>query len=94
MTPWLQPPSRQRGVVLLLLAALLFLVGAGVYITVMNNNVVTQRRGTDTVAALRAAREALIAFATLHGDYYGATGAGPGHLVCPDTNGNDAQNIP
>ncbi len=89
-----QPPRRQQGVILLLLAAIFLLVGAGVFITVMNNNVVVQRSDANTVAALRDARDALVSFAVLHGDYYGAAGAGPGHLFCPDTNGNGVENAP
>ncbi len=90
------PPSpfHQRGVVLLILFMVLFMAGASVFLTVMNNNVIQQRENTDTLNELRAARDVLISYAVLHGDYYGAAGAGPGHLPCPDSNNNGSENSP
>jgi len=83
--------KRQQGVVLLAFFVLLFLAGAGVLISVLDNNAVVQRRNNDTVSALREAKEALIAYAVLYSDYYVA--AGPGYLPCPDSNGDSSENI-
>jgi type II secretory pathway pseudopilin PulG len=88
------PGEKHQGVVVLLMFALLFVSGVTVVLTVIDNNAVAQRRAAATGAALQKAKEALIAFAVLHGDYYGAAGAGPGHLFCPDTNNNGLQNTP
>ena len=41
--------------------------------------------GDGSRARLSAARRALVAHATAYPDLYGPGGAGPGHLVCPDT---------
>lgn len=78
----------QRGVVLLALFMVLFMLGATAFIVVMNNNVVDQDRDENTMGALRAAKDVLISYAVFQGDYYGGTGAGPGHLMCPDIDGD------
>lgn len=86
--------NRQRGVVLLVLFMILFMAGASVFLTLMNNNVVRQQQNSDVMSALSAARDVLISYAALHGDYYGDAGAGPGHLPCPDTNSDGQENAP
>lgn len=86
--------AAQQGVVLLLLTMILFMAGAGWLLTTLNNNQATQKRDVTTAIALNAAREQLIAYAAMHNDYYPATGVGPGHLPCPDTNGNGLENAP
>ncbi|GJM11932.1 MAG: hypothetical protein DHS20C12_03350 [Pseudohongiella sp.] len=85
------PFNRQRGVILLSLFVLLFLAGAGVVISVLDNNAIAQRRSSNTVFALGEAKAALIAYAVLYSDYY--AGSGPGYLPCPDSNGNGAENV-
>lgn len=79
---------------MLIMFMILFLAGASVFLTVMNNNVLNQQENTDAMAAMRDAREALISYAVLYGDYYGPGGAGPGHLPCPDTNRSGTENVP
>ncbi|MEX2130472.1 MAG: hypothetical protein WD772_03220, partial [Pseudohongiellaceae bacterium] len=86
--------GRQHGVALLLMFMLLFVAGTGAFIKVLSNNRTELRREAETIDALGEAREALIGFAVSYGDYYGDAGAGPGHLVCPDTNNNAAENLP
>lgn len=86
--------SSQRGVVVIILFLVLFMAGASLFLTYVNNNVVNQQADTATMQAMRDAKDALISYAVLHGDYYGAAGAGPGHLPCPDSNGNGAENAP
>lgn len=91
---WRLPAAKQRGIAMLILFIMLLMVGSSVFLTVLNNNVNRLRADGTVQESLRTAREALIAFAVLHGDYYGAAGAGPGHLPCPDSNGNGAENVP
>lgn len=86
--------NRQRGIVLLLFLVGVFLVSSSVVLTVLNNNTSSLRREKNVSAALLEAKGALIAFATLSGEHYGDGGAGPGHLFCPDTNGNGLVNSP
>ena len=42
-------------------------------------------RALEDVRRLAAARDALLAYAATYPERYGPTGAGPGHLPCPDT---------
>lgn len=86
--------SRQRGIVLLLILVGLLLVSSSLLLTVLNNNSSSLRREKNASVALLEAKDALIAFATLSGEHYGAGGAGPGHLFCPDSNGNGLTNSP
>ena len=89
-----QFPSSQRGVAVIILFMILFMAGASLFLTYVNNNVVNQQADFATMQAMRDAKDALISYAVLHGDYYGAAGAGPGHLPCPDSNGNAQENVP
>lgn len=83
----------QKGIVLLLFVAGLFLVSSSLLLTVLNNNVATLRNDQNVTSALIETKEALIAFA-LVSDAHFAGAVGPGHLFCPDTNGNGAANSP
>lgn len=85
---------RQRGVVLLAFFLVLFLAGVGAIITVLDNNTASIRRNTDTMVALRKAKESLLAYAVLYAENYSTPGVGPGYLPCPDTNGNGLENAP
>ncbi len=87
-------PKQQRGVVLLAFFLVLFLVGAGAIISVLDNNTPRLRNSTDTMAALRQAKESLIAYAVLYAENYSVSGDAPGYLPCPDTNGNGLENAP
>ncbi|MFM1894969.1 MAG: hypothetical protein RLZZ385_43 [Pseudomonadota bacterium] len=78
----------------MVLAMILFMAGSSYIIAVLGSNDVERLREADAGQALLAAREAVIAFAVMHGDYYGAAGTGPGHLFCPDTNNNGQENTP
>ena len=84
----------QRGVILLIMLSVLTLVGISLLIRVLSNNEVSIQEDTNTTNALSKAKDALISYAVHYADYYGASSAGPGHLLCPDTNGNGAQNDP
>lgn len=87
-----QVSARQRGVILLLLVVGLFLVSSSVLLAVLNNNMATLRSEQDATAALLMAKQALIAFALVSEEHF--SGVGPGHLFCPDTNGNGLPNSP
>ena len=50
---------RQQGIALLVFFIVIFLAGAGAIITVLDNNIPRLRRSTDTMIALREAKEAL-----------------------------------
>lgn len=84
----------QRGVLVLLMFAVLFMAGASLFITFANNNVVALKNSEQSIEALQSAKASLIAYAVLHAEHYGAAGAGPGHLPCPDTNGDGIEDTP
>jgi len=96
MRPGTAAPARQRGVVVLLVLALLIAVGSFVVVRALNEGV---RRARDeaatTGASLAAAEQALIGYATRYPDDPAITSAtaGPGHLPCPDTR-FDAGDVP
>ncbi len=79
---------------MLLMFLVIFLAGASAFITFFSNNLISQKYNDEAIVALRDAKEALIAYAATHGDYYGDAGPGPGHLPCPDTNGDGVENTP
>ncbi|MFT4862854.1 MAG: type II secretory pathway pseudopilin PulG [Pseudohongiellaceae bacterium] len=85
---------QQSGVVLLLFVIGLFIVSSSLFLTALNNNQAKQDRDLNAAAALSAVKEQLIAFTILGSEHFGVTGAGPGHLFCPDTNGNGLANSP
>ncbi len=85
---------QQRGVILLAFFMVLFLAAAGAIITVLDNNTTSLRRNTDTMVALRKAKQSLISYAVLYSEYYSGTAAGPGYLPCPDSNRNGVENTP
>lgn len=86
--------KQQRGVVLLAFFLVLFLAGAGAIISVLDGNTPKIRNNTDTMIALRQAKEALISYAVLYAENYSVGGGAPGYLPCPDTNGNGVENSP
>ncbi len=88
MTPRTAAPSRQRGVVVLLVLALLLAVGSFVLVRALNEGVRRARDDASTTgASLVAAEQALLGYATRYPDDPAITSAtaGPGHLPCPDT---------
>lgn len=96
MKPRRAAPSRQRGVVVLLVLALLLAVGSLVVVRALNEGVRRARDDLSTTAAsLAAAEQALLGYATRYPDDPAITSAtaGPGHLPCPDTR-FDAGDVP
>jgi len=85
---------RQKGFILLAFFAVLFIAGAGALISVLDSNVVAQRRSNNTQLAMREAKEALIAYAALYAEYYTAGNPGPGYLPCPDSDDDGVENSP
>ena len=53
---------------------------------------ITQQQSAAVLRQLQAAREMLLAYAIVYADVYGPTGAGPGHLPCPDLDPPDDGN--
>ncbi|MCC7121090.1 MAG: hypothetical protein IT493_05995 [Gammaproteobacteria bacterium] len=89
-------PSRQRGVVVLLVLALLLAVGSFVVVRSVSDGVRRARDDQSTTgASLAAAEQALLGYATRYPDDPAITSptAGPGHLPCPDTR-FDAGDVP
>lgn len=89
-----RPANSQRGVVLLLMMLAILLVGVSVFIRVLNNNHVVLQEQSNTSDALSGIKESLISYSVLYADYYGAASAGPGHLMCPDTDGDGVEDSP
>ena len=80
-------PAAAAGFALLALLALLL---AGATATALLGAVpsvgpVAGRGAAADLERLAAARDALLAYSTVYPELYGPTGAGPGHLPCPDT---------
>jgi type II secretory pathway pseudopilin PulG len=75
------PPSRERGAILALLAALLAIAITAVFTTALASVAGEQGRSKATERALATAREALIAYATSRPI---DAVVGPGYLPCPD----------
>lgn len=75
----------QRGAALLIMMLMLFIVGMAVLVNGLNGANIRLRRAAATSAAMAKAKEALIAYAVTYGDNFPLSGAGPGHLSCPDT---------
>ena len=88
------PSSRQRGVILLLMMLAVLVVGVSVLIRVLSNNSVSLRQQRNTSDALSGVKEALISYSVLYVDYYGVASAGPGHLMCPDADGDGLEDAP
>lgn len=68
----------------------------GVLLKGFSNRKAQLRQDAATSEALSQAKAALIAYAVLYADNYPPTGAGPGHLMCPDTDAPafDANGVP
>ena len=88
-------PSRtQSGIILLLMMFALLLVGTSVYIRVLSNSDVFLQQEENTTDALSGIKESLISYSVLYADYYGVASAGPGHLMCPDIDGDGVEDTP
>lgn len=79
--------SRQRGAVLILFFLALFLSGATVVLSALNNRTGLLARNVEMQLDMELAKEALLSYAMMYPIEYAA--AGPGRLPCVDTN-NDA----
>lgn len=90
---WRPIAVSQKGIVLLLFIVGLFFVSSSLFLTVLNNNMATLRSEEDVSTALLDAKERLIAFALVSQEHFPGT-VGPGHLFCPDTNGDGTPNSP
>jgi len=75
----------QCGAALLIMMLILFMVTMGVLLKGYGTRKAQLRQDAATSEALSQAKAALIAYAVMYADNYPPTGAGPGHLMCPDT---------
>ncbi|ASJ76236.1 hypothetical protein [Granulosicoccus antarcticus] len=77
--------SQQSGFAILLMVFVLLGVGLTGLGQVSGLHRVSGSAFTTDQYALQAARQSLLSYAALYPFHYGARGAGPGHLPCPDT---------
>jgi hypothetical protein len=75
----------QHGAALLIMMLLLFVVSMAVLLKGLGRKNSRLHKEIATTTALAKAKDALIAFAVTYADNYPPNGAGPGHLMCPDT---------
>jgi hypothetical protein len=88
------PDSSQRGAALLILLMILVVGVMTVLLKGLNNRSLQLRQHAATISALAKAKEALISYAVTYADNYPPTDAGPGHLICPDTNNDGLPDSP
>ena len=89
----INPPQKQNGAALLLFI-LLLVVGATTLLVSKLNKAATQYYRDDvTMKALQKAKEALIGYTVSYPEMVNS-GFSPGHMPCPDTNGNGSPNPP
>jgi len=81
-TPHARPPRTQGGTTLILVLAGLVLGSVAYYLHSLSRSALVAQREQLTRQALAEAKEALIAWAAEYATQ------GPGHLPCPDTNGD------
>jgi len=82
--------SRQRGAVIILFFLAIFLSGATVVLSALNNRVSNIARGVETQREMEKAKEALLAYALMYSREY--AGSGPGRLPCVDTDNDGLAN--
>ncbi|RME34772.1 MAG: hypothetical protein D6786_03850, partial [Gammaproteobacteria bacterium] len=95
--PLAPAPARRQGGAALLLFMLIVVIGASyMLLSRLSASSLRVQSTADSVNALRIAKEALIGYAASYPDQYGGTNpsAGPGHLPCPDTDGNGSPDTP
>ncbi len=92
--PQTLPDSSQRGAALLILLMILVVGVMAVLLKGLNNRSLQLRQNAATISALAKAKEALISYAVMYADNYPPTDAGPGHLMCPDTNNDGLPDSP
>lgn len=81
---------QQRGAVIILFFLALFLSGATVVLSALNNRTNNIARGVETQVAMDAAKEALLTYALMYSTEY--AGSGPGRLPCADTDNDGLAN--
>jgi len=82
--------ARQRGVVIILFFLAIFLSGATVVLSALNNRSLNLARGVETQVAMEKAKEALLAYALMYSKEY--AGSGPGRLPCVDSDNDGLAN--
>jgi hypothetical protein len=82
--------ARQRGAVIILFFLAIFLSGATVILSALNNRSSNIAQGVETQVAMERAKEALLAYALMYSKEY--AGSGPGRLPCVDTDNDGLAN--
>lgn len=84
----------EQGAAALLLFLVLVLAAASFFLAGRSGNLADLARQQAAATAMARGKKALIAYTVMYADNYPATGAGPGHLPCPDTSNNGSPNPP
>lgn len=82
--------ARQRGAVIILFFLAIFLSGATVVLSALNNRSSNIARGVEAQVAMEEAKEALLSYALMYSKEY--AGSGPGRLPCVDTDNDGLAN--
>lgn len=82
--------AKQRGAVIILFFLAIFLSGATVVLTALNNRSSNLAREVETQVSMETAKEALLAYALMYSKEY--AGSGPGRLPCVDTDNDGLAN--
>ncbi len=89
------PVSSQSGAALLILIVIVVIIAMTVLLKAINYKGSQMRQNAAAVSALVKAKDALISYAVTYADNYPLTDpAGPGHLICPDTNNDGLPDSP
>lgn len=81
------PPNfSQRGAAALILLMIMVIGVMTVFLKGISSRNLLLKQNATTILALAKAKEALISYAVTYADNYPPNGAGPGHLMGPDTN--------
>jgi len=84
----------EQGAAALLLFLVLVLAAASFFLAGRSGNLTGLARQQAVTRAMARGKKALIAYTVMYADNYPASGAGPGHLPCPDTSNNGSPNPP
>lgn len=84
----------EQGAAVLLVLMVLLLAGISFFLAGRSGNLSGLNRQRAVTRAMALAKNRLLAYTVMYADNYPASGAGPGHLPCPDTSNNGSPNPP
>ena len=77
---------KENGFAIVMMLIVLFSVGATLGLQQSKlNSTSSLSQGLSRLQSLSAAKQSLLHYTSTYSDLYGASGSGPGHLPCPDT---------